>query len=211
MNVPEMSTDDLALLLVDFQNAFLDPAGYVARRGGGLTPSLQAAIRPAKELLDAARRAGLAVIHTQHAFEPGYRDGGFITDEIFPRRLSDEDEPTYELVTGSWEADFLTPFAPIAGETIIHKNRYDAFLNTSLQDTLERLRVRTLLVAGVATTMCVESTVREAAMRDYRVFLAADAVGDMNESEHLPGIRRLTFNFAHPTTVGAVQHVLVAG
>jgi ureidoacrylate peracid hydrolase len=100
-------------------------------------------------------------------------------------------------VLGSWEADFFPPFIPLEGEHVIAKNRYDAFIGTRLERLLMRLGIRTLIVGGVVTTICVESTIRDAAMRDFRIYLAVDAVADVDEAAHSEGIARLARSFAH--------------
>jgi nicotinamidase-related amidase len=108
MNVPPITTTETALLLIDLQNGFLDEAGFVSRSYGGLSPSLSAVVRPAERLLAAARAAEIPVIHTQHAWEEGYRDGGFLVEEILPKLAgADGLEPSEDLVVGSWEADFF--------------------------------------------------------------------------------------------------------
>jgi ureidoacrylate peracid hydrolase len=191
MNIPPITTTNTALLLIDLQNGFLDEAGFVSRSYGGLSPSLSAVVRPAERLLAAARAAEIPVIHTQHAWEEGYRDGGFLVEEILPKQVAGDAVDTgEELVVGSWEADFFPPFAPREDEHIIAKNRYDAFIGTRLERLLMRLGIRTLVVGGVVTT-------RDAAMRDFRIYLAADAVGDIDEAGHADGVARLSRNFAH--------------
>lgn len=205
MSTPELTTTDTALLLIDLQNGFVDPEGFVARLYGGLTPSLQAAVEPARELLEAARQAAVPVIHTQHVFEPGYSDGGFLMNEIMPKRMPVSDGgPSFDLVTGSWEAEFYPAVAPIDGEYVVQKNRFDAFIGTRLERYLVRNGIKTLVVGGVVTTICVESTVRDAAMRDYRVYLVTDAVGDADEAGHEQGLARLATSFAHPVQAAEV-------
>jgi ureidoacrylate peracid hydrolase len=199
MNIPPITTIDTALLLIDLQNGFLDTNGFVPRSYGGLSPSLAAVSQPAERMLAAARAVGIPIIHTQHAWEPGYRDGGFLVEEILPKQAAAAGlETGDDLVIGSWEADFFPPFTPREGENVIAKNRYDAFIGTRLERLLMRLGIRTLIVGGVVTTICVESTIRDAAMRDFRVYLAVDAVGDVDEAAHSEGLARLSRSFAHP-------------
>jgi ureidoacrylate peracid hydrolase len=198
---PAIPTEGTALLLIDLQNGFVHPEGWTARMFGGLSDSLAATVEPAARALAAAREAGIPVIHTQHAWEPGYADGGFLVDEIYPRLFADlPTEGRFDLVRGTWDADFLPGVAPIEGEHIIYKNRYDAFIGTGLERLLMRLGVRTLVVGGVVTTVCVESTVRDAAMRDFRVFLVGDAIGDSDADAHVSGLERLSRMFGHLTT-----------
>jgi nicotinamidase-related amidase len=202
---PPIPTSETALLMIDMQNGFLHPEGWTARMRGGVGPSLAATIEPAARTLAAARAAGLPVIHTQHGWEPGYADGGFLVDEIYPRMLADlPQEGRYDMVKGSWDVDFLAALAPLPGEHVIPKNRYDAFIGTALERLLMRLKVRTLVVGGVVTTVCVESTVRDAAMRDFRVYLVGDAIGDSDAAAHEDGLARLSRMFGHLVSSEAV-------
>jgi ureidoacrylate peracid hydrolase len=106
-------------------------------------------VRPAERLLAAARATEIPVIHTQHAWEEGYRDVGFLVEEILPKlAVADGLEPSEDLVVGSWEADFFPSFAPREGEHLIAKNRYDAFIGTRLERLLMRLGIRTLVLAA---------------------------------------------------------------
>ena len=212
MGTPEITTTDTALLLIDLQNGFVDPDGFVSRLYGGLSSSLQAAVEPARQALVAARAAGIPVIHTQHVFEPGYTDGGFLVNEILPKRAEVAGtEPSFDLVPGSWETAFFPAVEPIEGEFIVQKNRYDAFIGTRLERYLVRSGIKTLIIGGVVTTVCVESTTRDAAMRDYRVHLMTDAIGDADDAGHEQGVVRLTTMFAHATTAAEVSAALSGG
>jgi ureidoacrylate peracid hydrolase len=204
--IPPIPTEDVALLLIDLQNGFLHPDGWVARLSGSLPSCLTATVEPARRALEAARAADVPVIHTKHAWQPGYADGGFLIEEIYPRLGSRLHEDEGEgLVQGSWDVEFFPPVAPIEGEHVIDKNRYDAFIATRLEQLLTRLGVRTLVVGGVVTTGCVESTVRHAAFLDYRVFLIEDAIGDAAQATHLDGLARMGQLFGHPTSVDAAR------
>lgn len=202
--IPQLTTTDTALLLIDLQNGFVDPQGFLARRVGGLSSSLATVVEPARKLLVAARTAGIPVIHTQHAFEADYADGGFIVAEVMPRRAFAGPMASRDLIKGSWEADFVPRLEPIDGECVIHKNRYDAFIGTRLERLLNDNGSGTLVVCGVVTTLCVESTVRGASMRDFRVYLTVDALGDIDDEAHTQSVARLSRDFAHPITADAV-------
>src|SRR5262249_6378357 len=95
------------------------------------------------------------------------------------------------LVVGSWEAEIFDPVAPAPEDEMLPKNRYDAFLGTRLEQLLTRMCVQNLVVGGLVTSGCVESTVRDAAMRDYRVFLVGDAIGDIDTAVHEDGLARM--------------------
>ncbi|MDQ8044420.1 MAG: isochorismatase family cysteine hydrolase [Solirubrobacteraceae bacterium] len=199
-------TERTALLLVDVQNAFLDPGGLVARMAGGVLESTYTdTIEPTATLIAAARSAGVPIIYTQHAYQPDYSDAGFIGTEIFARRFADAAVPdeAKSLSTGSWEADIFPALAPEPGDIMLPKNRFDAFLGTPLEQHLTRLGIDTIVVAGLVTTICVESTIRDAAMRDYRVHAVTDAIGDAS-AVHADGLARITETFALPTTSAEV-------
>ncbi|MFI5676657.1 cysteine hydrolase family protein [Streptomyces cellulosae] len=160
-----------AVLVIDMQNGFLHPKGSLARAGMGL-PDAEPAIRATRDLLAAARRSGLPVLYTRQVIgeggpemSPGWREAAAPALAVEPRMLSH----------GSWDAEILDRLAPVAGEVVVDKNRYDAFLYTDLEDTLHGLGVTRLLVAGVLTNVCVESTVRSGLERRFDVAVASDA------------------------------------
>ena len=84
------------------------------------------------------------------------------------------------------------------------KHRYSAFYNTDLETVLRCLKVEDLVIAGVMTNMCCESTARDAYYRDYRVFFPADGTGTINEDMHLASLLNLAYGFALVTTSEAI-------
>jgi ureidoacrylate peracid hydrolase len=185
-------TTDTALLLIDVQNGFLHEDGLVARMAGGTLPESSAAtIEPLIRTIAAARAQGIPIIYTQHAWQPDLADAGPIgelyTAEMLPHLGT--------LVVGSWEAEIFDPVAPAPGDELVPKNRYDAFLGTRLEQLLTRMGVQSLVVGGLVTSGCVESTVRDAAMRDYRIFLVGDAIGDIDTAVHDDALARMARMF----------------
>jgi ureidoacrylate peracid hydrolase len=89
---------------------------------------------------------------------------------------------------------------PAPEDVLLPKNRYDAFLGTPLEQLLTRLRVTNLVVGGLVTSCCVESTVRDAAMRDYRVYLVGDAIGDAADDVHEQALARMGRMFGRLTS-----------
>lgn len=193
-------TRDTALLLIDVQNGFLHPEGMAARMAGGTLPEASAAtIAPLARTIAAARAAGVPIIYTQHAWREDLSDAGF-TGEVIQRAFADTPQAIVEMRTlspGSWEAEILDELMPVEGDHRLPKNRYDAFLGTPLEQLLTRLGIRTLVVGGLITSCCVESTVRDAAMRDYRVLLVGDAIGDVDTAVHEDALARLARMFGH--------------
>jgi ureidoacrylate peracid hydrolase len=199
--LPELiPTQDAALLLIDVQNGFLHPNGMAARMAGGTLPDASAStIEPLARTIAAARAAGVPIIYTQHAWRADLSDAGF-TGEVIARSFAQTPQALEEvrtLTVGSWEAEILDELAPEPGDHIVPKNRYDAFLGTPLEQLLTRLGIRTLVVGGLVTSCCVESTVRDAAMRDYRVLLVGDAIGDVDTAVHVDALARMARMFGH--------------
>ena len=176
-----------ALFVVDMQRFFLDAASPTFTCGG-------VAILPRVERLIAAyRRAKRPVIFTQHVHHPDDLDSGIMGWWWEGKCLE-----------GSPESRIHPQLAPLAGEKVIFKHRYSAFYNTDLETVLRCLRVQDVVIAGIMTNMCCESTARDAYYRDYRVFFLADATGSISEQMHVASLLNLAFGFAYVTTSDAI-------
>jgi nicotinamidase-related amidase len=183
-----------ALLVVDMQMFFLDPASPTFTCGG-------VAILPAVQRLIAAfRRARRPVIFTRHVHHPGDLDAGIMGWWWEGKCLE-----------GSPESEIHADLAPMSGEKVVLKHRYSAFYNTDLETVLRCLKVDDIVVSGIMTNMCCESTARDAYYRDYRVFLPADGTGSICEEMHLASLLNLAFGFAYVTTCEAIAAELSAG
>jgi len=172
-----------ALLVVDMQMFFLDPASPTFTCGG---PAVLPAI---KRLTRAFRAAGRPVIFTQHVHHPNGSDLG-IMDWWWEGRC----------LQGSEASEIHPDLGPLPGEKVIVKHRYSAFYNTDLETVLRCLKIEDLVVTGVMTNLCCESTARDAYFRDYRVFVPANGTGTITEQMHLASLLNLAFGFAFITT-----------
>lgn len=103
-------------------------------------------------------------------------------------------------VEGTPESEIHNKLNPQPKEKVILKHRYTAFYNTDLETILRCLKVEDLIITGIMTNMCCESTARDAYYRDYRVFFLADATGSINEEMHLASLLNLAFGFAYIKT-----------
>lgn len=186
----QFSARRAALLLVDLQRAFCSPDGSLARQGRDVSACLAAA-RQALVLLPAARAVPLPVLWTRMCFRPDYADGGLLVHELRPG-LKDHGA----LQDGSPDAELLPEAQLRPEDLLLAKQRYSAFHGTLLDALLRARGIDTLLVAGVTTSMCVESTVRDAAQRDFRCFVVADACGDFAADRHAAALQAMAFGFA---------------
>ena len=181
---------EAALLLVDYQRGFLHSEGFVAAQGRDVSPCAEAA-RHGFALARMARSAGMLVIWTRHVLRADHADGGLLTTELRPR-LGE----IGALACGSADIE-IPPEAGVAPQdAVIDKPRYSAFFGTSLDMLLGARGIRALMVGGVTTSMCVESTVRDAAQRDIRTFVVRDAVADFDLDRHEASLSAMKFGFA---------------
>jgi biuret amidohydrolase len=165
-----------ALLIIDMQRDFVEPGGFGASLGNDVS-LLQAAIGPTKELLQAWRARGWPVLHTResHAADlsdcpPAKRQRGNPA-----LRIGDAGPMGRLLVRGEPGCEIVPALAALPGETVIDKPGKGAFYATPLQDVLQRLGVTQLVIAGVTTEVCVQTTMREANDRGYDCLLVEEA------------------------------------
>lgn len=171
-----------ALLVIDMQNGFCRPDGALPRLGMDLA-DVDRAIGQCVRAVNEARALGLPVIFTRQAFYPGGADEG-------PNHMSLFGIPVAQcgLTQGSWDCEVISELDWSPAELTVDKPRFDAFLWTSLDPLLRGLGVDHLLVCGVVTNICVESTVRSAFMRDYRVTLLGDCCAAQTPRMHEIGL-----------------------
>jgi len=186
-HVIQLNREKSALLVVDMQYFFLDPASPTYTCGGqAIIPNIQKIIR-------AFRQAGRPVIYSRHVHHPDGLDAGIMGWWWEGMCLE-----------GSPESEIHRDIAPIGNEKVINKHRYSAFYNTDLETILRILKVEDLVMTGIMTNMCCESTTRDAYFRDYRVFFTADGTGSVTEEMHLASLLNLAFGFAWVTDIDTV-------
>jgi ureidoacrylate peracid hydrolase len=186
---PALIGDSCALLVVDMQNGFCHPSGSFAAMGFDVA-ALRAAISGCAELIAAARRAGVPVIFTRYVYQRGYADAGVTNRELFPGIRQHNG-----LLAGSWDADLLAEFPVSDDDVIIDKSRYSAFYGTRLEPLLRGQCIRSVVVCGVTTAMCVETTVRDASQRDYRTFIVGDATAEFTSERHQHALDTIRYGF----------------
>jgi nicotinamidase-related amidase len=180
----ELEVEKSALLVVDMQNFFLRPSSPAFLCAG------QAILPNVTRLIGVARSAAVPVIYTAHVHHPGKIDAGILGwwwSEM--------------CIEGSEESRIHSEIEPQQGEKIVYKHRYSAFYNTDLETVLRCTGVQDLVVSGVMTNICCESTAREAYSRDYRTFFLADATATSAEEMHLASLLNLAYGFSYVTTV----------
>ena len=178
-----------ALIIIDMQRDFLEPGGFGAALGNDVS-LLKAAVEPCRAVLAAARKAGLLVIHTREGHRPDLSDA--------PPHKVQRGDPAMRigapgpmgriLVRGEPGHDIIPELYPAAGEPVIDKPGKGAFYQTDLELMLKNRGIDTLMVCGVTTEVCVNTTVREANDRGYRCVVLADCCASYFPEFHQMGL-----------------------
>ena len=194
----QLTRDRTALVVVDMQNGFCRSEGSIAQLDLDYA-RLAEAIPGCVRLVAAARAAGVPVVFTRFVYRADFRDGGVLVEHFLPA-LADVNA----LVEGTWDMELVDELQPVEGDFVIDKNRCSSFYGTRLEPILTSMGIQRLIVAGVTTNMCVETTVRDASQRDYQVFVVADACGELEEERHRVSLRTMGFGFARVVGVSDV-------
>jgi len=181
--------DHAALIIIDMQRDFLEPGGFGETLGNDVS-LLKAAVPPLRKVLDAARSAGMLVIHTREGHRPDLSDA--------PRHKVERGEPSLRigapgpmgriLVRGEPGHDIIPELYPADGEPVIDKPGKGAFYQTDLELMLKNREIDTLFVAGVTTEVCVNTTVREANDRGFRCIVLSDCCASYFPEFHAAGL-----------------------
>jgi nicotinamidase-related amidase len=167
-----------ALVIIDMQRDFVMPGGFGEALGNDVK-QLQVTIAPTRAILDAARRAKMLVIHTREGHRPDLSDcpPSKLARGKGAKRIGDPGPMGRILIRGEVGHDIVPELYPIAGEVVIDKPGKGAFFATDLELILRDRGIKTLLVCGVTTEVCVNTTVREANDRGYECVVLSDCVG----------------------------------
>jgi ureidoacrylate peracid hydrolase len=169
-----------AIVVVDMQNAFASKGGMLDIAGADITdaPRVVTVIRT---ILDAARQKSVPIVHLRMAYKPDLSDSGGPISPNYHKELAMTlmcSRPGLKgkvLTEGTWDGEIVEELAPQPGDLVITKTRYSGFAGTPLDSQLRMRGIQFLFFAGIATNVCVESTLRDAYFHDYWPILLADA------------------------------------
>lgn len=175
----EVDFEKSAIVVVDMQNAFASKGGMLDVAGVDISgaPSVVEAIRG---VLEAARSAGVPVVYLQMGYKPDLSNSGGPNSpnprkELAMRLMHDRPELKAKILTeGTWDFALVDELAPRPADLVIIKTRYSGFAGTTLDSHLRVRGIRYLFFAGIATNVCVESTLRDAYFHDYWPILLVD-------------------------------------
>lgn len=189
-----LSRGAVALILIDMQRDFLEPAGYLAAMGYDLG-SVRSAIDPARRLLAAARGAGLCILHTRQGYRPDLAEVPAHKLARIQAGQSAIGRPGplgRFLIRGEPGFQIISELAPAPGEFVIDKTANSAFWGTDLAAILAAQGIRALIIAGVTTDVCVHCTLREANDRGFECLVARDACGSGDPDAHRAALHMVT-------------------
>lgn len=169
-----------AVLVVDMQNAFASAGGMLELAGVDVAPASEA-VENTFLVCDAARRAGVPVVYLTIGYPPdlstaGGADSPNPRKELALRLMNERPELRGRLLTfGTWDFEIVDRLEPQPGDVVIVKSRYSGFHGTELDSWLRSRGIRNLIVTGIASNVCVESTIRDAYFLEYWPLMVTDA------------------------------------
>jgi ureidoacrylate peracid hydrolase len=182
----ELDLARTAVVVVDMQNDFGADGGMFARAGTDVAASRRA-IAPTAAVLAAARRAGVPVVYLKMGFRPDLSDAGppestnWLRHQLFgvgEAVTAPDGSRGRQLIRGTWGTAVVDELAPEPGDVVIDKHRFSGFYETDLDAVLRQRGVAQLVFTGWTTSVCVESTVRDAMFRNYRCVVLEDCTAE---------------------------------
>jgi ureidoacrylate peracid hydrolase len=186
---PEPITTDPArtgVIVVDMENDFAAKGGMFDRAGIDISEA-QKAIAPIATVLAAARQARMKIVYLKMGYRPDLSDLGEADSVNRTRHLkllvgqniqAPNGRESRVLIRDTWDTDIVPELKPEPDDVVIYKTRFSGFYNTDLDATLKKFGIKYLIVTGVTTSICVESTVRDAMFRDYLCVLLRDCMSE---------------------------------
>jgi nicotinamidase-related amidase len=185
-----------ALLVIDFVKAYLI-------KGSPLYADVEEARTACEHLLHLCRRAGIPILHTNVAYQPGGRDGGVFFRKV--PALACFERGLHPLL-----AEFATGLEPLPGEPVFTKQYASAFFGTSVASMLTALQVDTVLIAGLSTSGCIRASAVDCCQHGFVPVVVRDAVGDRAAGPHEANLFDLQAKYAEVVTLGQVKQYLSA-
>src|SRR5579872_579216 len=188
----ELDWSVTALLIIDMQRDFMEPGGFGETLGNDVS-RLARAVKPIASVLKAAREAGMLIVHTREGHLPDLSDAPRAKVErgAPSLRIGDPGPMGRILIRGEAGHDIIPELYPLAAEIVIDKPGKGAFYATALDAVLKRYGIENLLVCGVTTEVCVNTTVREANDRGYRCVVLADGCASYFPEVHDMGLKMI--------------------
>jgi ureidoacrylate peracid hydrolase len=172
----EIDLERTAVMVIDMQNAFVSKGGMFERSGQDMS-AIYAVVEPNRRIIGAAREKSVKVVYAVHRLTPDAREVGPMSRYRFnPAWLDNPEIREGSILEGTWGTEIIDELKPREDEMVIVKRRFSAFSGTELDMMLKTYDIRYLIFTGVATNVCVESSLRDASHLQYLPVLVTDAV-----------------------------------
>jgi ureidoacrylate peracid hydrolase len=175
-----LAADQTAVVVIDMQNAYASPGGYVDLAGFDIAGAA-GTIDKIRTVLNTARAAGVQVIYLQNGWDPDYVEAGgpgspnYHKSNALKTMRARPELKGRLLARGGWDYALVDGLAPQPGDITLHKTRYSAFFNSQLDQILRARGIRNIVFVGIATNVCVESTLRDGFHLEYFGVMLEDA------------------------------------
>lgn len=171
---------ETAVVVIDMQNAYASAGGYVDLAGFDISGAA-AVIDRIASVLTTARDAGIQVIFLQNGWDPDYKEAGapgspnWHKSNALKTMRAQPDLSGKLLARGTWDYELVDALKPQPSDIVLHKTRYSAFFNSQLDSVLRARAIRNIIFVGIATNVCVESTLRDGFHLEYFGVMLEDA------------------------------------
>jgi ureidoacrylate peracid hydrolase len=212
-----------AVMVVDMQNDFASEGGMFDRAGIDISP-VRKIVEPTRSLIDVARGAGVQICYLKMAFRADLSDAGHPHSPTWIKHIpfnagasveSPDGRQSRILIRDTWNTDIIPELTPQPGDMVMYKHRYTGFHGTELEAELRSRGTGTIIFVGATTSVCVESTVRDAMARDFHCIVVEDCVAepigyDLERTNHDATLLTLQLLFASIADASAVISALAS-
>src|SRR5947207_4616038 len=182
-----IDTEKTAVIVVDMENDFGSKGGMFDLAGIDIS-MIQKAVGPTAKVLAAARNANIKIVYLKMGFHSDLSDLGALDSVNRTRHLqimhvgktvqAPDGSSSRILIRDTWGTDIVAELKPQAKDVVMYKTRFSGFYQTDLDNVLKKLGIKHLIFTGCTTSVCVDSTIRDAMFRDYQPVLLADCTGE---------------------------------
>jgi ureidoacrylate peracid hydrolase len=181
----EIDSKRTAVIVVDMQNGFCSKGGLLDVFGRLNEAKTKTVIHATGKAIEAARKSGIPVVYLKHTYRPDLSDAGGPESPNYWKELGAvvmREHPEHKgkfLTRGTWDWEVVDELKPQAGDLTVEKNRFSGFTNPELNEVLRKRNIKYLIFTGIATNVCVESTLRDAFFNEYFPIMLKDSCGNV--------------------------------
>lgn len=194
-----LQSTNCAVVIIDVQNDYCHEDGSCAKAGKDVS-NAQSIIGPTRRLTKIAAKKNFPVIYVRTLHDTSTDSDAWL------KRMNGN--TNYICRENTWGSQFYE-LCPGEKDVIVTKHRYSAFIGTKLETVLHTYKIDTILITGVATNVCVESTLRDGFMLDYNVMLVEDCCAAFSSEEHQTAVKNIKKYFGSVVTVEQIEQMLV--